>query len=153
MKGRLEILKVPARNKPFEEGVDLEKIAQTTVGFTGADLANLLNEAALLAARKGKSLIGQNDLEDATLRQIVGTRKLSKQRLEFENKVTAYHEAGHAVAAYYLKNVDKVSYITIIPAGNAGGFTLHPPVKDMFYYSKTKMEEEIVVSLGGRVAE
>ena len=153
MKGRLEILKVHARNKPFEEGVDLEKIAQTTVGFTGADLANLLNEAALLAARKGKSLIGQNDLEDATLRQIVGTRKVSKQRLEFENKVTAYHEAGHAVAAYYLKNVDKVSYITIIPAGNAGGFTLHPPAKDMFYYSKTKMEEEIVVSLGGRVAE
>ena len=153
MKGRLEILKVHARNKPFEEGVDLEKIAQTTVGFTGADLANLLNEAALLAARKGKSLIGQNDLEDATLRQLVGTRKVSKQRLEFENRVTAYHEAGHAVAAYYLKNVDKVSYITIIPAGNAGGFTLHPPVKDMFYYSKTKMEEEIVVSLGGRVAE
>ena len=153
MKGRLEILKVHAKGKPFEEGVDLEKIAQTTVGFTGADLANLLNEAALLAARKGKSLIGQNDLEDATLRQIVGTRKVSKQRLEFENKVTAYHEAGHAVAAYYLKNVDKISYITIIPAGNAGGFTLHPPVKDMFYYSKTKMEEEIVVSLGGRVAE
>ena len=153
LKGRIEILKVHAKNKPFEEGVDLEKIAQTTVGFTGADLANLLNEAALLAARKGKSLIGQNDLEDATLREIVGTRKTSKQRLEFENKVTAYHEAGHAVAAYYLNNVDKVSYITIIPAGNAGGFTLHPPVKDMYYYSKTKMEEEIVVALGGRVAE
>ena len=153
LKGRIEILKVHAKNKPFEEGVDLEKIAQTTVGFTGADLANLLNEAALLAARKGKSLIGQNDLEDATLREIVGTRKTSKQRLELENKVTAYHEAGHAVAAYYLNNVDKVSYITIIPAGNAGGFTLHPPVKDMYYYSKTKMEEEIVVALGGRVAE
>lgn len=153
MKGRLEILKVHAKNKPFEEGVDLEKIAQTTVGFTGADLANLLNEAALLAARKGKSLIGQNDLEDAALRQIVGTRKVSKQRLDLENKITAYHEAGHAVAAYYLKNVDKVTYITIIPAGNAGGFTLTPPAKDMFYVSKTKMEEEIVVSLGGRVAE
>ena len=153
MKGRLEILKVHAKGKPFEEGVDLEKVAQTTVGFTGADLANLLNEAALLAARKGKSLIGQNDLEDATLRELVGTRKTSKQRLEFENKVTAYHEAGHAVASYYLENVDKVSYITIIPAGNAGGFTLNPPAKDMFYISKTKMEEEIVVALGGRVAE
>ncbi len=153
MKGRLEILKVHAKNKPFEENVDLEKIAQTTVGFTGADLANLLNEAALLAARKGKSLIGQNDLEDAALRQIVGTRKTSKQRLEFENKVTAYHEAGHAVVSYYLPNVDKVTYITIVPAGNAGGFTLLPPEKDLFYYSKTKMEEEIVVNLGGRVAE
>lgn len=153
MKGRLEILKVHAKNKPFEENVDLEKIAQTTVGFTGADLANLLNEAALLAARKGKSLIGQNDLEDAVLRQIVGTRKTSKQRLEFENKVTAYHEAGHAVVSYYLPNVDKVTYITIVPAGNAGGFTLLPPEKDLFYYSKTKMEEEIVVNLGGRVAE
>ena len=153
MKGRLEILKVHAKNKPFEENVDLEKIAQTTVGFTGADLANLLNEAALLAARKGKALIGQNDLEDAALRQIVGTRKTSKQRLEFENKVTAYHEAGHAVVSYYLPNVDKVTYITIVPAGNAGGFTLLPPEKDLFYYSKTKMEEEIVVNLGGRVAE
>ena len=153
MKGRLEILKVHAKNKPFEENVDLEKIAQTTVGFTGADLANLLNEAALLAARKGKALIGQNDLEDAMLRQIVGTRKTSKQRLEFENKVTAYHEAGHAVVSYYLPNVDKVTYITIVPAGNAGGFTLLPPEKDLFYYSKTKMEEEIVVNLGGRVAE
>ena len=153
LKGRLEILKVHARRKPFEEGVDLEKVAQTTVGFTGADLANLLNEAALLAARKGKSLIGQNDLEDATLRQIVGTRKVSKKRLEFENRVTAYHEAGHAVASYYLENVDKVTYITIIPAGNAGGFTLLPPAKDMFYLSKTKLEEQIVVDLGGRVAE
>ena len=153
MKGRLEILRVHAKGKPFEESVDLKKIAQTTVGFTGADLANLLNEAALLAARKGKSLIGQNDLEEATLRQIVGTRKTSKQRYELEKKITAYHEAGHAVAAYYLENVDKVSYITIVPAGNAGGFTLHPPEKDLFYYSKTKLEEEIVVSLGGRVAE
>lgn len=153
LKGRLEILKVHARRKPFEEGVDLEKVAQTTVGFTGADLANILNEAALLAARKGKSLIGQNDLEEATLRQIVGTRKVSKQRLEFENKVTAYHEAGHAVAAYYLKNVDKVTYITIIPAGKAGGFTLLPPAKDMYYLSRTKLEEQIVVDLGGRVAE
>ena len=153
IKGRLEILKVHAKGKPFEESVDFERIAQTTVGFTGADLANVLNEAALLAARKGKSLIGQNDLEEATLRQIVGTKKTSRQRLDFENKVTAYHEAGHAVVSYYLPNVDHVTYITIIPTGMAGGYTLLPPEKDLFYYSKTKMEEEIVVNLGGRVAE
>ena len=153
MKGREEILKVHAKNKPFEEGVDLAALAKRTAGFTGADLANLLNEAALLAARKGKSLIGQNDLEEAALRAVVGTSKKSHKRLEEENRITAYHEAGHAVACYYLDKLDPVSHITIVPTSRAGGFTMVTPLNDKDYVSKTEMEQEIVMSLGGRVAE
>ena len=153
MKGREEILRVHAKGKPFEEDVDLNAVAKRTAGFTGADLANLLNEAALLAARKGKSLIGQNDLEEAALRAVVGTSKKSHKRLEEENRITAYHEAGHAVACYYLDKLDPVSHITIVPTSRAGGFTMVTPLNDKDYVSKTEMEQEIVMSLGGRVAE
>lgn len=153
LKGREDILKVHAKGKPFEEKVDLKKVAQATVGFTGADLANLLNEAALLAARKNKSLIGQNDIEEATLRVIVGTSKKSSRRIAEETKITAYHEAGHAVSRYYLDKIDKVTYISIVPTATAGGYTVFTPDTDRYYVSKSQMQEEIVSALGGRVAE
>ena len=124
MKGREEILKVHARNKPLESGVDFHKVAQSTVGFTGADLANLLNEAALLAAKKGKSLIGMDDIEDAFMKELLGPQKKTKVRTEKENKLTAYHEAGHAVVSHYCKNTDPVKFISIIPSGNANGVTV-----------------------------
>ncbi len=153
IKGREEILKVHARNKPFEKDVDLKVLARTTVGFTGADLANLLNEAALLAARKGKRLIGMKELEEATIKVIVGPKKTSKVISEREKKVTAFHEAGHAVITHLLETQDKVHQISIIPSGRAGGYTLSLPREDKMYMSKLQMEEEIVSLLGGRVAE
>ncbi len=153
LKGREEILKVHAKGKPFEADVDLSAIAKRTAGFTGADLANLLNEAALLAARKDKTLIGQTDLDEAALRAVVGTSKKSHKRLEEENRITAYHEAGHAVAGYYLDKLDPVTHITIVPTSRAGGFTMMTPQNDKDYLSKTEMEQDIVMSLGGRVAE
>ncbi len=153
IKGREEILKVHARNKPFEKDVDLKVLARTTVGFTGADLANLLNEAALLAARKGKRLIGMKELEEATIKVIVGPKKTSKVISEREKKVTAFHEAGHAVITHLLETQDKVHQISIIPSGRAGGYTLSLPQEDKMYMSKLQMEEEIVSLLGGRVAE
>ncbi|MBQ7827850.1 MAG: hypothetical protein IJ386_06245, partial [Clostridia bacterium] len=144
--------KVHARNKPFEKSVDMEKVAQTTVGFTGADLANLLNEAALTAARKGKTLIGMNDIEESALKIIVGVQK--KNRMKDKDKLnTAYHEAGHAILAHVLETQDPVTQISIIPAGRALGFTLNPPVDDKYSESKRELCEEIVVLLGGRVAE
>jgi len=152
LKGRVDILKVHARNKPFENEVDLEKVAQTTVGFTGADLANLLNEAALTAARKGKSLIGMNDIEEATLKIIVGVQK--KNRMKDKDKLkTAYHEAGHAILAHVLETQDPVRQISIIPAGRALGYTLTPPVDDKYSEYKLEMEESICMMLGGRAAE
>ena len=153
IKGREEILKVHARNKPFEQDVDLKTLAKTTAGFTGADLANLLNEAALLAARKGKHLIGMTDLEEATIKTIVGPKKKSKIISEREKKITAYHEAGHAVITQLLETQDNVHQISIIPAGRAGGYTLSLPTEDKMYMTKKEMEEEIVSLLGGRVAE
>ncbi len=153
MQGREDILKVHAKGKPFERDVNLHEVAQTTVGFTGADLANLLNEAALLAARKGKYLIGKNDIEEATIKVIVGPQKRSKVRSEHDNRLTAYHEAGHAVCTRLLPTQDPVTQISIIRSGRAGGFTLSPPVEDKSYMSKRGMEEEIVSLLGGRVAE
>jgi len=153
IKGREEILKVHARNKPFEEDVDLNTLAKTTAGFTGADLANLLNEAALLAARKGKHLIGMTELEEATIKTIVGPKKKSKVISEREKKITAYHEAGHAVITQLLETQDSVHQISIIPAGRAGGYTLSLPTEDKMYMTKREMEEEIVSLLGGRVAE
>ena len=153
LQGREDILKVHARNKPFEGDVSLREVAQTTVGFTGADLANLLNEAALLAARKGKHLIGKNDIEEATIKIIVGPQKKGKKRSEHDIKLTAYHEAGHAICTRLLPTQDPVTQISIIQSGRAGGFTLSPPVEDKSYMSKLGMEEEIVSLLGGRVAE
>ena len=153
MKGREEILKVHCRNKPLEETVDLHKIAQTTIGFTGAELANLMNEAALRAAKKNKSLIGMEDIEESYMKILLGPQKKSKVRREADNKLCAYHEAGHAVASYYCENTDPVKHITIIPAGNAGGVTLSVPTEDRMGSSKNAMLDSIVLGLGGRVAE
>ena len=153
MKGREDILHVHAKGKPFENTVDFHKIAQTTVGFTGADLANLLNEAALLAARRGKNLIGMDEIEESYMKIIVGPKKKSKVREEKDNRLTAFHEAGHAVAAFYCENTDPVKHITIIPAGRTGGVTVRIPEKDASYDTRNSMFDDIVVSLGGRVAE
>ena len=153
MKGREEILKVHARNKPLESGVDFHKIAQTTVGFTGAELANLLNEAALLAAKKNKTLIGMDDVEEAFMKTLLGPQKRSRIRTEEDNKITAYHEAGHAVVSYFCKKTDPVKLITIIPAGNANGVTVSVPEQDMNHMSRGEMLDDIRMSLGGRVAE
>ncbi len=151
--GRKEILDVHAKNKPFEKTVDMLTIAKTTVGFTGADLANLLNEAALLAARKGKRLIGMKEIEEASIKIIVGTAKKSLKRNELETKMTAYHEAGHAVAHFALPTLDPVQQISIIPTARTGGYTLSVPQEDRFFTSRRHMQEEIVSLLGGRVAE
>ena len=153
IKGREEIHKVHAKNKPFEEDVDLETLAKSTPGFTGADLANLLNEAALLAARKGKKLIGNTDLEEATIKVIVGPQKKSKIVTKKDRRLTAYHEAGHAIVTHLLPTQDKVHQISVIPSGRAGGYTLSLPSEEKSYRSKIEMEEEIVSLLGGRVAE
>ncbi len=153
LKGRLDILKVHAKNKPFEATVELEKIAQTTVGFTGADLANLLNEAALHAARKHKKLIGMDDIEEATLKIMVGTQKKTLKFKPQEKKKTAYHEAGHAVAAHLLPSVDPVRQISIIPSGRALGYTLTVPLEDKVSVYKNGLLEEITMMLSGRVAE
>ncbi len=151
--GREAILEVHARNKPFEKSVDFHKIAQITVGFTGADLANLLNESALLAARQNKSLIGMEDIEESFKKVILGTQKKSKIRTEEDNKLTAYHEAGHAVAAFYSPKANPVKHITIIPAGQTGGVTLMMPEKDQMVRTRNQMLDDIVVALGGRSAE
>ena len=153
LKGRIDILNVHAKGKPFEDAVDMEKIAQTTVGFTGADLANLLNEAALHAARKHKRLIGMNDIEEAMLKIMVGTQKKSKKFKPEEKKKTAYHEAGHAVVAHILPSVDPVRQISIIPSGRALGYTLTVPLEDKVSVYKNGLKEEIAMMLGGRVAE
>lgn len=152
--GREEILRVHVRNKPLEANVDLRKIAQTTVGFTGADLANLLNESALLAARRGKSLIGMKEIEEATLKVIVGTDKKKHGMSDKDRRLTAYHEAGHAVVSHLLEGIDPVTRISIIPTSKgAGGYTLTPPQKDVSYEFRSHMQKEISVFLGGRVAE
>ena len=153
MKGREEILKVHCRNKPLEETVDLKKIAQTTIGFTGAELANLMNEAALRAAKKNKALIGMVDIEESYMKLLLGPQKKTKVRSEEDNKLCAYHEAGHAVASYYCKHTDPVKYITIIPAGNTGGVTVSVPTEDRLGRTKGQMLDIIVRALGGRVAE
>ena len=151
--GREEILKVHARNKPFEETVDFRRIAQTTVGFTGADLANLLNEAALLAARKNKHLIGEPDIEEAIIKVTVGNQKKSRKMKESEKRNTAYHEAGHAIVAYCLPTQDPVRQISIIPSGRALGYTLTPPTEDKYSEYKQELKESIAMMLGGRAAE
>ena len=153
IKGREEILKVHAKGKPFESDVDLAKIAQTTVGFAGADLANLLNEAALLAARKNKSLIGMIDIEESLIKIAVGKQKRNHKIKPQEKLKTAYHEAGHAILAYCLPTQDPVRQISIIPSGRALGYTLNPPVEDKYSVYKNELKENIAMLLGGRAAE
>lgn len=153
VKGREDILKVHTRNKPLAPDVDLATIAKSTVGFTGADLENLVNEAALLAARYNKKAITRAELEEASIKVIAGPEKKSKVVTEAEKKLTAYHEGGHAICTYYCKSQDKVHQVTIIPRGSAGGFTMSLPEKDKSFVSKSEMFENIIVLLGGRVAE
>ncbi len=151
--GREAILKVHARKKPLAPDVKLKTIAKTTAGFTGADLENLLNEAALLAARKNKKAITMEEVEEATIKVVVGTEKKSRVMSEREKKLTAYHEAGHAITFFECETQDPVHQISIIPRGMAGGFTMPLPTEDKSYRCKKEMEEDIVVDLGGRVAE
>lgn len=153
IKGREAILKVHSKGKPLASDVDLKEIAKTTVGFTGADIENLLNEAALLSARRGKKEIHMAEIEEATIKVIVGPEKRSRIITEKEKRITAFHEAGHAVVTRFLPTQNPVQQISIIPRGRAGGFTLSPPVEDRYYNSKTEMFEEICTLLGGRVAE
>lgn len=153
VKGREEILNVHAKNKPFAPDVDLKIIAQTTQGFTGADLENLLNEAALLAARSNRMAITEKDIEEATMKVIAGPEKKSRIVTEHDKKVTAYHEAGHAVAAYNLPTQDKVHQVTIIQRGMAAGLTVTRPDTDDMHVSRTQMSEQLIMLLGGRVAE
>ena len=152
-KGRKEILRVHARKKPFEPEVDFDEIARSSVGFTGADLENLLNEAALLTARRNKTKIGNKEIDAAFWKVVMGNEKKSRVITEKERKITAYHEAGHAIAAELLETADPVQQVSIIPRGRAGGFTYNPPVEDKYHASKREMEEEMVVLLGGRAAE
>jgi len=153
IKGREAILKVHAVKKPLGTDVDLSVVAKTTAGFTGADLANLLNEAALLAARQGKKEINMPEIEDAMIKVVVGTEKKTRTMSEKEKRLTAYHEAGHAIASRVLPSQDPVHQISIIPRGRAGGYTMSLPAEDRFYQTKGDMLDEIIVLLGGRAAE
>ena len=151
--GREEILKVHAKNKPLEDSVDLARVARSTVGFTGADLANLLNEAALLAARRNKQLVGMEEIDDAYLRIITGPQKKSRKIKESELRNTAYHEAGHAIVGHLLPHIDPVQLISVIPSGSALGYTLNPPTEDKFSVYREELKQEIAMLLGGRAAE
>ncbi len=153
VKGREAILKVHSKNKHLAEEISLGILAKRTPGFTGADLENLMNESALLAVRKRKELIDMEDLEEAVTRVIAGPEKKSRVIDEEDRKLTAYHEAGHAVVMKLLPHADPVHQISIVPRGMAGGYTMHLPEKDSSYMSKSKLEDEIVGLLGGRVAE
>ena len=153
IKGREEILKVHAKGKPLAEDVSLRKLAQGTAGFTGADLENLINEGALLAARKDQHFITMQDLKDAEIKVIAGPEKKSRVIPQHERELTAYHEAGHAVVMHMLPGQDPVSQITIVPRGMAGGMTISLPEEDRSYLSKHYMEDQVVGLLGGRVAE
>ncbi|MEG1834741.1 MAG: ATP-dependent zinc metalloprotease FtsH [Oscillospiraceae bacterium] len=153
IKGREEILKVHAKHKPLGPDVKLRNIASQTVGFTGADLENLLNEAALLAARRKLKAITMSEIEEATMKVLIGTEKKSHKITDKDKKITAYHEAGHAVSSYYLDNKDPVTHISIVPRGMAGGFTMYQPEKDEMHLMRSRMLDDIVGLLGGRVAE
>ncbi|MCI9512118.1 MAG: ATP-dependent zinc metalloprotease FtsH [Oscillibacter sp.] len=153
IKGREDILKVHAKGKPLSEDVDLRKLARGTAGFTGADLENLINEAALLAARKDQRFIAMQDLKDAEIKVIAGPEKRSRVIPQHERELTAYHEAGHAVVMHVLPDHDPVSQISIVPRGQAGGMTISLPEEDRSYLSKRYMEDQIVALLGGRAAE
>ncbi len=153
VKAREEILKLHAKNKPFVAGIDFKVIAKNTAGFSGADLENMINESALLAARKDKKTIDINDVEEALVKVMMGPEKKSKVISDKERKLTAYHEAGHAVVARFLPTHDDIHEISIIPRGMAGGYTMYKPNEDKSYASKSEMKEHIVSLLGGRVAE
>ncbi len=153
VKAREQILEVHARKKKLSEDVDLKVIAKNTSGFAGADLENVLNEAALLAARRNYKEIGMKEIEDAMVKVTMGPEKKTRVRSEKENRLVAYHEAGHAVVSRYLPTQDPVHQISIIPRGMAGGYTMYRPTEDKSFMSKTEMEENIVSLLGGRVAE
>ena len=150
---REQILEVHAKNKKIADDVDLKTIAKNTSGFSGADLENVLNEAALLAARRDLSQIGMPEIEDAMIKVTMGPEKKTRVRSEKENKLVAYHEAGHAVVSRFLETQDPVHQISIVPRGLAGGYTMYRPTEDKSFMSKTEMEENIVSLLGGRVAE
>ena len=153
VKGREEILKVHARGKPLGPDVELKTIAKATAGFTGADLENLLNEAALLAVRNGQKAITEENIEEATIKVIAGAEKKSWIMKDKEKLNTAYHEAGHAITGYYLPTQDEVHQITIIPRGRALGMTISLPSEDKFSRYQSEMEEKLVMLLGGRIAE
>lgn len=153
IRGREAILKVHTRNKPLAPDVELDVIAKTTAGFTGADLENLVNEAALLAARKSRKAITMEDIQDATIKVVAGPEKRSHVVTEKDKRLTAFHEAGHAVATYYCETQDKVHEISTIPRGMAGGYTLSLPAEDRSYMTRKQMFENIITLLGGRIAE
>ncbi|MDD5886139.1 MAG: ATP-dependent zinc metalloprotease FtsH [Oscillospiraceae bacterium] len=153
IKGRTEILKIHAKGKPLAASVKLEDVAKGTAGFTGADLENLLNEAALLAARADKNEIGQEELREASVKVMMGAEKKSHRMTDKERRLTAFHEAGHAVTNYHLPSLDPVEEVSIIPRGSAGGYTMSLPQEDRSYASRNEMLDELVSLLGGRVAE
>jgi len=153
VKGREEILKVHARNKPIAEGVELSVLARRTPGFTGADLENLINEAALLSARRNKKKIDMLELEEAITRVIAGPEKKSRVMTERERRLVAYHEAGHAVVAHLLPTVDPVHEVSIVPRGRAGGYTMILPKEDRFFMGKSELMDQVTHLLGGRVSE
>ena len=153
VKAREQILEVHSRKKRLADDVDLKVIAKNTSGFAGADLENVLNEAALLAARRNLEEIGMKEIEDAMVKVTMGPEKKTRVRSEKENRLVAYHEAGHAVVSHYLETQDPVHQISIVPRGMAGGYTMYRPTEDKSFMSKTEMEENIVSLLGGRVAE
>ena len=153
IKGREAILKVHARGKPLGSDVKLDELAKSTPGFTGADLENLLNEAALLAARKNKRRIEMEEIKEATFKVVVGPEKKSKVMSEKEKRLTAYHEAGHAIAVKVASSTNKVDRVSIIPSGRAGGYTAHKPDEDLSYHTKAQLMEEIIIAMGGRAAE
>ncbi len=153
IKGREMILKVHARGKPLNEDIDLREIAKITPGFTGADLANLLNEAALLAARKGAHTISYHDISEAVFKIMIGPEKKSRIISEKERRLTAFHEAGHAIVLRTVSDTDKVERVSIIPSGAAGGYTAHKPHEDMYYATRRQLISQIMIALGGRAAE
>ena len=153
IKGRADILKVHAKNKPLEDDVDLKEIAKITPGYTGADLANLLNEAALLAARRNAKKISKADVSEAVFKVMVGPEKKSRVITDKEKRLTAFHEAGHAIVLRTVSETDHVERVSIIPAGGAGGYTAHKPDEDIYYTTKKQLIDSIMISLGGRAAE
>lgn len=153
IKGREHILKVHARGKPLGSDVKLDELAKSTPGFTGADLENLLNEAALMAARKNKKRIEMEEIKEAVFKVVIGPEKKSRVMNEKEKRLTAYHEAGHAIAVKVASSTDKVDRVSIIPSGRAGGYTAHKPEEDKSYHTKSQLMENIIIALGGRAAE
>lgn len=153
VRGREEILKVHSRKKPLAEGVDLGRIAKVTSGYTGADLENLMNEAAIYAARRNKERIDSKDIEDANIKVMMGAEKKSRRITDKEKRLTAYHEAGHAIVSKLIDKEERVHQVSIIPRGRAGGYTMYTPKEDVFYSSKNEMLNDIIKSLGGRAAE